>query len=397
MDDNGTAIALHVCTRYQRGGSERRIRDVVAALPELRHHLLLGAESDVELARAQTSAERVSVLPTLLRHVSAKHDLAALRHLRRVLRQDRYDVVVTHQSKAGALGRLAALGGGPPVVHSLSMASFGPGYSRVESTVFRALERLLAHRTAAFCVVGADLAARFEKVGVPGGKLHVVRSGVPLPSRVTPREEARRVVGERYGIAPERRLLCYVGSLEARKNVLLLPEVLSQLCSGLSAPPVLLVVGDGPQRAAIESRVRNLGVEEHVVLTGHLSRPELVGDAIRSADLLLLLSNAEGLPQVLVQAAAHGTPFVAFDVEGVREVLSLGAAGTAVPLGDVRGVVDAVTAQLSRPDWLPREPVADLTSWSPDSVRSAYRAVFHNVLSQRGALATSGPVLTPRP
>jgi glycosyltransferase involved in cell wall biosynthesis len=134
-----------------------------------------------------------------------------------------------------------------------------------------------------------------------------------------------------------------------------------------------------------------------VVLTGHLSRPELVGDAIRSADLLLLLSNAEGLPQVLVQAAAHGTPFVAFDVEGVREVLSLGAAGTAVPLGDVRGVVDAVTAQLSRPDWLPREPVADLTSWSPDSVRSAYRAVFHNVLSQRGALATSGPVLTPRP
>jgi hypothetical protein len=121
-------VALHVCTRYQRGGSERRIRDVVGALPDVGHHLLVGPESDVELARAETGAERVSVLPALVRRVSPRHDAAAAVQLWRLLRGGAYDVLVTHQSKAGAIGRAAAAAArGPAVVDTRSMASGGPG------------------------------------------------------------------------------------------------------------------------------------------------------------------------------------------------------------------------------------------------------------------------------
>jgi glycosyltransferase involved in cell wall biosynthesis len=385
VDDRRGAVALHVCTRYQRGGSERRIRDVVDALPEVRHHLLLGADSDVELARVQTSAERVWTLPSLVRQVSPRHDAAAAAQLWRLLRQGGYDVVVTHQSKAGAIGRMAAAAaGGLPVVHSLSMASFGPGYGRAESAVFRNLERALGSRTAAFCVVGSDLAGRFAAVGVPADRLHVARSGVPLPSHVRPREEARRLVGDRYGLPTGRPLLCYVGSLEPRKNVVQLADVLARLGSRPGLAASLLVVGDGPQRAALEERLLALGVRRQAVLTGHVSDREHVSDALRAADLVLLLSRAEGLPQVLVQSAAVGTPFVSFDVEGVRELIALGAAGAAVPLGDLHAVVDAAAAQLVAGRATAREPVADLSSWSPERIRSAYRAAFAGVLSRPG-------------
>jgi glycosyltransferase involved in cell wall biosynthesis len=82
---------------------------------------------------------------------------------------------------------------------------------------------------------------------------------------------------------------------------------------------------------------------------------------------------------VLVQAAAAGTPYVAFDVEGVREVLALGARGSAVGLGDLDGVVAAVASWLSTRS-ADREPVADLSSWSPDAIASAYRAVLGRVV-----------------
>ncbi len=176
-------------------------------------------------------------LPTLVRQVDPVRDLASLVSLWRLLRHRTYSVVISHQSKAGMLARLAAVAvGDQPAVHSLSMASFGPGYGRVENWLFPRLERALGTRTSAFCVVGSDLAQRFAAVGVPADRLHVVRSGVPLPSRLRPRDEARRLLDDRHGTTPGRRLVCYVGSLEPRKNPLLLAQLLRRLQRPLARP-----------------------------------------------------------------------------------------------------------------------------------------------------------------
>ncbi|MGY1779695.1 glycosyltransferase [Geodermatophilus sp. SYSU D01036] len=371
-----------MCTRYQRGGSERRLRDSIRALPEVRHHVLLGADSDVELAREQTGADRVWVLPTLVRQVDPVRDVAALVSLWRLLRGSDYPVVVSHQSKAGVLARLAAVAtGGPATVHSLSMASFGPGYGRVENALFPRLERALGRRTAAYCVVGHDLARRYRGIGVPPDRLQVVRSGVPLPSRLRPREEARNLLDARHGTPRGRRLICYVGSLEPRKNPLLLADLLRGLHDrAASEGPCLLVVGDGPERGRLGARLEDLGMARHAVLTGHLADPEDVFDALRGADLVVLLSATEGLPQVLVQAAAAGTPFVAHDVEGVREVLALGARGSAVPPGRLGDVVAAAERWLVAAPAGDREPVTDLSSWSERSIAASYRSVFEPLL-----------------
>ena len=132
--------------------------------------------------------------PSLRRAVSWR-DPVALARLRRRIQALDCELVVTHQSKAGVLGRLAArAAGAPPVVHSLSMADFGPGYGTVESRLFRALERNLARWTTGYAVVGTDLATRFGQIGVPVEKLTVIRSAVRLPRYGVDRDEVRRAV-----------------------------------------------------------------------------------------------------------------------------------------------------------------------------------------------------------
>jgi glycosyltransferase involved in cell wall biosynthesis len=260
------------------------------------------------------------------------------------------------------------------------MASFGPGYGRLQSRLFTRIERALGARTAAFCVVGADLAARFAAIGVPRDRLHVVRSGIPLPEQVPTRQEARCRVDARHGTIPGRPLICYVGSLEPRKNPLLLARLLRVLHDRLADPPQLLVLGDGPERQRLVTELDALEVARSAVLAGYVDDPAAVHDALRAADVSVLLSEAEGLPQVLVQSAAVGTPFVAFDVEGVREVLALGAEGSAVPLGRLDDVAAAVAAWVSPGAVAVRQPVADLSSWSPAAIEASYRAVVDRAI-----------------
>jgi len=375
---------MHVCTRYQRGGSERRVRDLIMSMPEIRHDLVVGAESDLELARAQSGASSVSALPSLKRAIQPASDLAAVLAVRRMLAAESYDLLITHQSKAGVVARVAAIacGAAPPIVQSLSMASFGPGYGRIESMLFRTVERVLAHRTTAVCAVGRDVAERMSALGVPRERVHIVRSGVPLPTAFPPRPVARRSVADRWGFPPDRPLVVYVGSLEQRKNVLSFPDFLAALALRLPTAPVLLVVGDGPLHDELARRMSTAGLDGQCILTGHLSEPASVLEAILAADLMLLLSRTEGLPQVLVQAAAVGTPFVAYDVEGVRELLELGAKGDTSPLGDLDAVVESATRRL-RCDAEPRELSADLSSWATEVIRESYRTVLDGVLAHR--------------
>jgi len=118
-------------------------------------------------------------------------------------------------------------------------------------------------------------------------------------------------------------------------------------------------------------RIAGLGLSADTAMLGHVADPADVLEAICAADVLLLLSSAEGLPQVLVQGAAMGTPFVAYDVDGVRELIGLGAAGEAVPLGDTGAAARAAERLLVT--GARREAVADLSSWSQLSIRAAYR------------------------
>lgn len=377
---------LHVATRYLHGGSERRLRDIVAAVPEAEHDLIVGRDSDAQLATDEVGPARLTVLPALVRDPNPPRDLVALRRLRAAMAQGRYDLVVSHQSKAGVLARIAAGRLGVPVAHSLSMANFGPGYGRAQSALFRRIETRLVDRTSAYMVVGADLARRFTEIGVPAERLHIVRSGVTLPA-ASDRSAAREEVCRSLGLPEDRPLIVYLGSLEERKNVLDLPRLLAQVLSSATTRPFLVVAGEGPLAGRLQEAIDARGLTGDARLVGYVRGP---GALVRAAGVVVLLSSAEGVPQVLVQAAAARTPFVSYAVDGVRELMDLGAEGVAVPLGDLPAAAVATAALLEGGHRGPRGDI-DFTPWTADAIRAGYRRVIGDVLA--AAAPTERPSL----
>lgn len=374
----GRVQVLHVATRYARGGSEARIRDVIRSFPEGDHHVVVGADSDVELAERQLRPATLTVVDALIRRPSPVRDPAALRRLASLLRRESFGLVVTHQSKAGVVGRVAARrAAGPPVIHSLSMASFGPGYPAWQDLAFRFIEARLEKATAAYVVAGDDLARRYAAIGVPAGKLHVVRSGVRLPGPEALEHPVQGRIRERFRI-PDRPVVLYLGSLEPRKNVLDLGRYLSRLLAiATEARPYLVIAGEGPLAGRLRSDLRRRNLTGDASLVGFVEEP---GALVALADAVVLLSQAEGVPQVLVQAAAVATPFVAYAVDGVRELIGMGAEGAAVSLGDVDGAAEA-TAPMLRNDRR-RVPTIDLSSWSPEVITAAHRRLIRAVLTE---------------
>lgn len=362
---------LHLVTRYRRGGSEQRVRDLVTALDHAEHVVVVGSESDAALASHQLGLP-VEVEPCLVRSPRPDLDLRAIANVRRRLRRDSFDLVVTHQSKAGVVGRLAArLSRRVPVVHSLSMASFGPGYGRGQSAVFRTIERVLAPLTARYVVVGADLARRFEVAGIAPRKLTIVRSAASLPA--PPPDDAPTVAG----IPDGRPVVVALGALEDRKHPLDFVALLEEVRRSVPGA-FLAVAGDGPLASPLQTAVAAAGLSEHVAVLGYV-KP--IDHLLWRADVLILLSDAEGLPQVLIQAAAAALPFVSYDVDGAREVLALGGVGDVVALGDVSAAARAVAARLAAPR--DRTVRVDSTSWDAAVIRSAYQRVADEVLVER--------------
>lgn len=367
---------LHVMTRYLRGGSEKRLRDMVNAFPQAKHELIVGDDSSPTAARREIDLASLWVVSTLVRQPSPVEDLRALTSIWRIMRKVSPDLVVTHQSKAGVLGRLSARSLRVPSVSSLSMANFGPGYPSLQSRVFSALERALHPSTSAYAVVGRDLARRYEKLGVPPEKLRVVRSGVRLPidgDRMMSPEEIRR----RLGIPHARRLIVYLGSLEPRKNVLDLVPLVRGVREKSGASPFLAIAGEGPLANELADVIRSRGLTRDAALVGFVDSPLSL---IAEADVVVLLSQAEGVSQVLVQAAAVDTPFVAYHVDGVDELLAMGARGRAVTIGDVEAAADATVEVLGWPGGTPPVPSIDLTDWSATTIERRYQQLFTSVL-----------------
>jgi glycosyltransferase involved in cell wall biosynthesis len=363
---------VHMLTRFLYGGAERRVADAIAALPEpeYAHTLVVGGESRLEIARAAVPTAEVLVVRHLRRSPHPVRDARALTSLVRLLRARRVDVLHTCHAKAGVLGRAAGrITGVPVVMHSISAADFGPGFGRLASVVYRTAERAAARWTDAYFVAGSDLRSRFLDAGIGRPEQYrIVRAPMDVAALAQARELPREVARRRLGLDSRRPLVGYVGRLEAVKGVLDLPDYLVALRAS-GTPARLVIAGEGELRPSLEALFAQRGLAEDVVFTGYTPR---VSELLRAVDCVVLPSCAEGLPQVLVQAAAVGTPFVAYEVDGARELLDRGATGSVVEQGAVE---EAARASGS---WIERHtvgPLFDLREWHVAITRACYRSM----------------------
>jgi glycosyltransferase involved in cell wall biosynthesis len=333
-----------------------------------------GGVPELPLADAFTRGEHAAgwvELSDLRRGVAPLADRRAARTLDALLRSFRPDVVHTHTSKAGWLGRRAAFAAGVPTVHTFHGHVLHDYFARPVGRVLARLERALAVRTGRLVAVSASCADELAAAGVaPRERFALVPPAVALvpPSS---RADARAALALP---ADGPRLVC-VGRLVPIKRVE--DFVATVAASGVPGD----VLGDGPRRARLERLAAAQGAP--VVFRG------AVADAARllpAWDVLVLPSVREGLPLVAVEAARAALPVVGYDVPGVRDAIDLGVTGTLVPpAAGPAGLAAAVRGVLAAPR---ARPVAAATgdAFAPQEVAERLAAVYRGLLGGRDAL-----------
>jgi glycosyltransferase involved in cell wall biosynthesis len=246
--------------------------------------------------------------------------------LARVLRAERVDVVHAHQYAPFVYGLASRLGGAQPPILFTEHGRHQPDYPRPKRVLANRL--LLARRDRVVGVGRAVRRALIDNEGIPARRVGVVYNGVDVDGVAAAPDPA--IARRELGAAPTDFVLLQVARLDYLKDH---PTAVRTLARVAAVAPQarLVLVGDGPERAAIESQVQALGMSGHVRLLGTRSD---VGRLLHGADAFLLTSTSEGIPLTVIEAMAAGLPVVSTDVGGVREVVADGETGLLAPAGD---------------------------------------------------------------
>jgi len=293
--------------------------------------------ADLEALEAEgASVERVP----MVREIRPWQDWRDYRALRRLIARWRPDVVHTHASKAGVLGRQAslALGQGARVhtPHTFAFL-FGALFGRARRELFLRVERRLARSTHRMIAVSPSEAETFARSGVVDpARVRVVANGVALERfrDVAPLDVAA------LGLDPARPLAAVVGLVYAAKGQDLALEALAgEGCADLQ----LLFVGPG-ETTALAERARELGLSDRVRFTG--ARRD-VPAVLAAADFLLLPSRWEALPYVVLEAMASARAVVATPVDGARDLVVPGETGLLCAAIDARSIAETAAHMLA--------------------------------------------------
>lgn len=335
---------LRVIARLNVGGPALHVTHLAHGLAARGYETTLVAG---DVARGEESmafvADRAGVhverLPGLSRELSPVRDLLAAIRLARVIRRVRPDVVHTHTAKAGAVGRTATLLAGlrhrPVVVHTFHGHVLRGYFGRLGTVVFRGIETALARRTDRLVAVSPEVRDELVQLGVaPASKFSVIRLGLELERRVTydgdPAEVRRR-----HGIDARKFVVGWFGRMTAVKQTDDLLTMLAELRRRRSVDALLLLVGDGDDRARLEQRAHDLGVARSCLFLGY---QEDVAPWFAVCDAVVLTSASEGTPATIIEALAAGKPVVATKVGGVSDVVDEGETGFLVRAGDTHAL-----------------------------------------------------------
>ncbi len=323
---------LYLITELSTGGAQVALLRLLKGLDRDRFYPTVACLYNGDGAVAQEiRALDTRVFDAGMRH---KADLAALLHLYRWIRRVHPAILHTSLFHANLPGRiLGRLAGVPIIVCSeRTMAMESEWRYRLNRWTIGLVDRAITVSTSVrdFCI---------SHIGLPTDKIALIRNGVELPEEaLSSRQEARAELGLPFNDL----VIGTVSRLDPVKGVSFLVKALSQIDN-----VCLAVIGDGPERAALESLANSLGVADQIHWTGHKRDASRLLPAF---DLFVQPSLHEGLPNTVLEAMATDLPVVATAVGGTPEAVVDGVTGLLVPPRDPAALAEAITTLLRDPD-----------------------------------------------
>jgi glycosyltransferase involved in cell wall biosynthesis len=337
---------LHVITRMIIGGAEWNTLYTCQLLNRSRYEPLLatGPETGPEgslIEATEASGIPVFIVPDLIREIDLKRDLKALVQLIRLYRDLEVDIVHTHTSKAGILGRLAGrLAKVPVVIHTVHGFAFTAPLPKWQRQLYITLEKMAGRWCDALIFISKPLMAEAGKLGIGDPKTYAyIPSGIDTKAFQNGNNNGNRELKRRMlGLTDHVPIIGTVSRLVKDKGLELILEAAAQLkAKGLKFHMVW--VGDGPMRAELESMAQSLGVADRLSITGMCTD---VPAWLSCFDIFVLPTMWEGMGRVFLEAQAAGIPVIGTKVGGVPDVVRDGETGILIQPNDVKTLAETI-------------------------------------------------------
>ena len=339
---------LHLITRLELGGAQQNTLFSVAHHDHTRFdvHLVAGRGGLLDEDAEAIPDAGIHLVPWLDHPIRPLRDALALVRLAALFRRLGVDLVHTHSSKAGILGRFAAvLARVPRTVHTVHGWSFNPTQSATTRRLYIALERAAAAVTDRIVVVAESDRIKGLAAGIgSNGRYRLLRSGIE-PEVFAAGSRSREATRASLGFGPGHRVVGTVACLKPQKAPL---DFVRMAEAAYRHDPSLrfFVAGDGELRPEVEREIAARGLGGIVRLLGwRRDVPEL----LHAMDAFVLTSRFEGLPRSVLQAMAAGIPVVATAADGTVEVVVEGETGRLAPPGRPDAIAAALLETLGDP------------------------------------------------
>jgi glycosyltransferase involved in cell wall biosynthesis len=353
-------------------------------------HLVAGLDGMLDDDARREFGDAFHQDDSLGRAVRPLDDLATLRSLTALLRGIRRAargpmIVHTHSSKAGIIGRWAALAARAEVrVHSIHGFGFNDWQPWWVRRLFQGAEQATAPITHAFCPVSEANRRVAEALGLLRGG----REAVVLPAAIDigeyePREEEGLRVREELGLAPETPLVGMMACLKPQKSPVDFVKVAAHV-RATHPEAHFFLAGDGDLRAAVDAEIGRLALGDRFHLLGWRRD---VRALLSAANVLVLTSLWEGLPRVVLQAMAAAKPIVATNVDGTPEAIDEGRSGFLLDPHDVEGFADRVSRLVREPKLareMGREGRRRVEDFGVPAMLRKLESLYDQLLARRG-------------
>ena len=312
-------IAFIITRSDDIGGAQIHVRDLSTALRAVGHDAVVIAGTNGILAdELRAHGVPYYSLSHLGREVGPLQDVRCFSELRETLREIQPDIISTHSTKAGFIGRIVGKTLRIPTLFTAHGWGFTDGRPPLQAFAFWAIERTSAALAARIITVcESDRAAAVRTHVASSDRLVTIYNAMP---------DVDETLQARPGNSPPR--LVMVARLSRWKDH---PTLLQALSGLKDLDWQLELVGDGPLRGQLEELVQSLGLASRVTFLGFRRD---VPERMAEAQLFLLISKWEGFPRSILEAMRAGLPVVASDVGGVKESVVDGTTGFVIPRGD---------------------------------------------------------------
>jgi glycosyltransferase involved in cell wall biosynthesis len=328
---------LRIINRFNIGGPSYNVTFLTKYLSDDFETMLIGGLPEDGESDSLHILKEYGLNPILLdamkRTPSFQGDRKAYKRLKEIIREFKPDIVHTHASKAGALGRKAAHELKVPVIiHTFHGHVFHSYFGDFKTRVYKFIERRLAKKSTGIVAISNLQKEELSKHHniCAGKKITVIPLGFDLDKFHDNLEEKRQITRAEFYLTEDEVAVCITGRLAPIKNHTLFLESIEIVSKQTDKKIAVFIVGDGTERISIERKIENmqLGSNVRFILTSWIKNIDCFNAGM---DILCLTSNNEGTPVSLIEAQAANIPVISTDVGGVRDIVVDGVTGFIVP------------------------------------------------------------------